>query len=390
MSTVTVSGAQGQTINLQFDSAVNASIARTLAGYISAKVADGGMVASSSASGPPSQPSPGHPGEWVQADDGVTVLPSGMQAVVNTSRSAVIFGSGDLDESIISGSGNMTFFATGGSGTVVAAGGNNRIVVPGTDDGAWSVSTGDGNDVILAMGGGHDSIAAGGGNNTILLGSGSNFVHSTGHDHIQTSAGSATIVADHGARDEIAGGSGQLLFVGGDGDATIGAGTGSVTVFGASGRGEFHGGSAGHNLLIAGTGAATLFGAGNGDQLYANGDKGQVLHAGAGAETLFGGLSGGKNTFYQGCSTLRDSQHFEQFLDTDETGPVAVLAERVGLVGLEDVEGEAAQAGEHARIGADARAVFAQGDVAAVVRGILDLPVRADGLGSASGGDRSV
>ena len=44
----------------------------------------------------------------------------------------------------------------------------------------------------------------------------------------------------------------------------------------------------------------------------------------------------------QGCSTLGNSEHFEQAFDACETGPVAVLAERVGLVCLEDVEGEAA------------------------------------------------
>ncbi len=38
-----------------------------------------------------------------------------------------------------------------------------------------------------------------------------------------------------------------------------------------------------------------------------------------------------------------------RFLDACETGAVAVLAERVGLVGVEDVESEAAQypSGEH-------------------------------------------
>jgi hypothetical protein len=38
------------------------------------------------------------------------------------------------------------------------------------------------------------------------------------------------------------------------------------------------------------------------------------------------------------------------------------VAERVGAVGLEDVEGEAAQAGEHAAAGSDARTIFAHED----------------------------
>ena len=92
----------------------------------------------------------------------------------------------------------------------------------------------------------------------------------------------------------------------------------------------------------------------------------------------------------QGCSTLWDSKHFEQFLDACETGAVAVLAQRVGLVRFEDVESEAAQAGEHAGVGTDARAVLAQGDVAAVMGGVLDLPVCSNRLGGAGGGDRRV
>jgi hypothetical protein len=57
----------------------------------------------------------------------------------------------------------------------------------------------------------------------------------------------------------------------------------------------------------------------------------------------------------QGCSTLWDGEHSEQPFDARESGAVAVLAEGVGPVRLEDVEGEAAQADEHAGVGADAR-----------------------------------
>ena len=70
-----------------------------------------------------------------------------------------------------------------------------------------------------------------------------------------------------------------------------------------------------------------------------------------------------------------------------ERGAVAVLVEGVGLVRLEDVEGEAAQACEHARIGADTRGILAEGDVAAVVEGGLDAPVSADGLCGAVGSE---
>lgn len=56
--------------------------------------------------------------------------------------------------------------------------------------------------------------------------------------------------------------------------------------------------------------------------------------------------------------------------------------------GLEDVEGEAAEAGEEAGIAADAGAILAHGDIAAVVRGVLDRPMASDGGCGANGGDR--
>jgi len=77
-------------------------------------------------------------------------------------------------------------------------------------------------------------------------------------------------------------------------------------------------------------------------------------------------------------------------IDACESGPVAILGARCGLVGGEDVEGEAAQAGEHAGIGSDTRAVLAKGDVAAVMGGVLDRPMPADGIGGSLGGERDV
>jgi len=87
---------------------------------------------------------------------------------------------------------------------------------------------------------------------------------------------------------------------------------------------------------------------------------------------------------------LRDSEHFEQVVESAESGAISILGQRADTVGFEDVEGEAAQAGEHARVGSNARAVFAHGDVAAVVGSGLDPPMAANGLGGASGGDRGV
>src|SRR3954452_6068955 len=57
-------------------------------------------------------------------------------------------------------------------------------------------------------------------------------------------------------------------------------------------------------------------------------------------------------------------------------------------LGLEDVEGKAAEAGEETRIAANAGAILAHGDVAGVVRGVLDPPVVSDGGGGTNGWDR--
>ena len=91
----------------------------------------------------------------------------------------------------------------------------------------------------------------------------------------------------------------------------------------------------------------------------------------------------------QGCSPL-DRDEFCQPVDACERRPVSVLADRTGRFGLEDIEGETSHAGENAGIAADARAVFAEGDVAGVVGGGFDPPMPADRLGGPGGCERFV
>jgi len=69
----------------------------------------------------------------------------------------------------------------------------------------------------------------------------------------------------------------------------------------------------------------------------------------------------------QGCSMLWYSNQFEQVVDATECGAVTILTDGACLVGLEDVEGETTQAGEHAGVGANAAAVLAKANVTAVV-----------------------
>ncbi len=300
MAIVTVAGAHGQTVALKFDTQANAVLAQKLAAAITAGVQGGTILPAVDTDGPPPTLPGGATGEFVQTKDGLTILPHGYKAVVDTANQAVIFGSGDNGESVLSSIGNLTFIATGGSGTVAAGGGNNRIVIPGTDKGDWSINTGTGNDVILATGAGNDTINPGGGDNSIQLGGGKDVIQSTGNDTILGGSGSETIAAFGQHSDLIYGNSSNIYFVGTEGSTTIFGGSGSDTFFGGSGPDLIYGGSGGNNFLFAGTGKATLFGGGNGDQLFANGSQDQALHAGAGNETLFGGFASGADTFYGG------------------------------------------------------------------------------------------
>jgi Ca2+-binding RTX toxin-like protein len=299
-SSVTVSGSHNSTITLSFTPSANVQLARVLASGLSAQVANGTLRTASSQDGPPPPLPHAVTGEFLQTTRGLTFLPHGYDAVVDTGRAATISGSGDVGESVLGGTGGMTFIATGGSGTVAAGGGNNTAIVPFNDPGKWFISTGDGDDRIFALGSGNDTIQPGGGNNTVVLGDGNDLVQLAGTDTVTLGHGATTVDASLSHSTLVQDGSGRLTFVGGEGSATITGGSGSETVHGGNGRTVVHGGSDGHNLLFAGTGAATLFGGGSGDQLYAQGDRHQALHAGGGNETLSAALSTGNVTLYGG------------------------------------------------------------------------------------------
>jgi Ca2+-binding RTX toxin-like protein len=303
MYTVTVAGAHGQTTTLTFDSAANAALATQIAAQIANSIAHHSEIAENSAYGPP-PPLNGLRGLWTQSTSGVTILPKGYDDVVSNAANAVIFGSDDPNENILTGAGNLTFVAAGGSGTIDTGAGLDLISILASDTGSWKIRTGGGNDAILDYGRGHDTIVAGSGHNQILLGGGVYQVVSVGNDVITDGAGAVTINAagSTGKSGEVVfGGSGSLNFIGGAGNATIIGGSGSETVAGGSGALYAAGGRKGDNLLTGGTGQATLFGGGNGDTLIAAGSAAQQLHAGSGNETLLGGSATGSDTFYGGA-----------------------------------------------------------------------------------------
>src|SRR4051794_1698541 len=118
MQTVTVAGAHGDTVTLNYDSSSNAMLARQLAAAITSAVQNLTILPATDTDGPPPVLPPGATGEFVKTLNGVTALPRGYQAVVNTADKALIFGSGDAHETVLSSKGDLTFIATGGSGTV--------------------------------------------------------------------------------------------------------------------------------------------------------------------------------------------------------------------------------------------------------------------------------
>jgi Ca2+-binding RTX toxin-like protein len=303
MTTVTVAGAHGQTVALDYDSNSSAILARKLAAAITAGVETGAILPAVDTDGPPPPLPPNKIGEFVTEIGGMTSLPSGYKAVVNIAPNEVIFGSGDADESVLSSIGKFSFFATGGSGTVAAGGGTNRIVIPSTVTGAWSINTGNGDDTVLA-GAGNDTINAGRGHNAIALGAGNNVVVSTGDDTVTASNGDDTITALGRHKTLVFGNSSHLVFVASDDAATVFGGSGSDTFFGSQGPDLVYGGTAGNNLLFAGTGTATLFAGGDGDQLFAAGNKAQALYAAGGNETLSGANASGADTYYGSSGQL--------------------------------------------------------------------------------------
>jgi Ca2+-binding RTX toxin-like protein len=301
MPSVTVAGAHGLTTTLAFDTSANANLAAQYAAMISAAVQAGSERAADSAYGPP-PPLGGLPGLFTQSTPGLTALPHGYADVVVSAANAVILGSGDANEHILVGSGNVTFDARGGSGAVVTGGGNDTVVIPATDSGNWLVQTGGGNDTIVDLAGA-DTISPGLGDNAVTLGGGTYDVTSVGQDSITAGAGNATVDASGsaaGTSELVFAGSGSLTFIGGGGAATIIGGTGSETVTGGSGSLYAQGGTAGFNLLTAGIGQATLLGGAGGDTLTAAGNAPQELYGGAGNETLSGGTATGADTFFAG------------------------------------------------------------------------------------------
>ena len=98
MPAVTVAGANSQTVTLNFDTNLNAILAQQLANAITAGVQGGTIIPAVDTDGPPPPLLPGTTGEFVQTLNGLTIMPSGYKAFVDTAQESVVFGSGGNGE----------------------------------------------------------------------------------------------------------------------------------------------------------------------------------------------------------------------------------------------------------------------------------------------------
>lgn len=299
MPSVTVLGAAGSTVTVPLTTNQNLAIAQQVAAAITAANLAGKTIASQDVT-PPLPP--GKFGEFVKTTPGLTALPAGYRDVVNVSSNAIIFGSGDTAQHILSGTGNLTFFSSRGSGTLVGGGGNNSINISEADTGTWNINTDVGQNQIMDFGN-RSFISAGSGTNFVELGGGHYTVNSTGKDTIVAGKGAETVGASatvSGVGDVVVGSASKLFFINGQGASTVLGDTGSDTVFAGHGGGLYEGGTAGKNQLVGGFGSATLHAGGNRDVLTAAGPNPQALYAASGNETLNGAGASGADTFYAG------------------------------------------------------------------------------------------
>jgi Ca2+-binding RTX toxin-like protein len=311
MPSVTVNGASGQYVVVNYDTAAYQSLAARL-------LTDSGNWGPGSSAGfLASSTSDTIPAGSVVTGVGNLDTPTGagLGTVYVTDQSTA------TDQLVLDGTGtNMLFSATGGGGTILTGSGNDTISVAS----GWLVRTEGSGDKIFASG--TDTIVAGGANTIVASGNDTVFGGTGGANVYGGSNGALTYVAGSG-NDTVTPGAGNLTAFDGAGgttyDITIGlativAGAGtslatdSATINGGSGETTYFGndyssltftGDTNNNLFVAGTGQETINGSGStgsnvffagagNDSITGGKDGANILWAGNGNDTLTGGGPG--------------------------------------------------------------------------------------------------
>jgi Ca2+-binding RTX toxin-like protein len=312
MPAVTVNGANGQFVVLNYDTAAYAALATSLLG------ANTGATLLTGTGAALQTIAVGQDVVGIGALDDST---GGGLGTIN-----VYDGNTDAGQLILVGSGtNMLFGAPSGSGTIIAGSGSDTLSV-GT--GAWTIGAGPGDQVFL--------------------GSGADTVITDGATTVVAGLGDETVFGSDAGGAMIYGGSGTLTYVGGSGASTITAGSGTVLGFGGSGETTYFLGSGdailtgGNDSVVGSTGALQWFGddsvassinfsgaadnnlfvaGGGNDTLNASGSTGaNVFYAGAGDDTITAGS--GNDILFGGAgdSTLTGGAGYNVFAFADQAG----------------------------------------------------------------------
>ena len=353
MSVVTVPGAAGTSVALNYASANAASIAKSVLNTIYAAQTSGSLFPQVYSASTPAVPTGQTGALFADGSNGTDIIaPVGYLGLVDSAASPVtIAGANQANESVLGGSGGLTFYTNGGSGTVVGGDGNNLIASPTASGGAWTLDLyGSGNTTVYG-GSANDLIQSGNGHNLLFLGSGSDAVYSSGADTIIAGTGNST-VATSAAGAFVYGGNGNDELVNAGGADTFSAGGGAETVFAASSGGlYFLNNSPGINFvgsgnvastIVGGSGNATLFG-GSGTNLMFTGQQTTVADLQSSTNTIVGGSGNatiyagtGHDTVFQGSGQLvYDAQQSSSTIVSQANSPGATLfAENGGQVAL--------------------------------------------------------
>ena len=346
MPAVTVLGAGGATVSLNFAAAANAAAAQAALNTVSTLVSTNVLTQVNYAGGIGTVPTPptslggvvvtvgganyitGLPGNnyasFVNSSTGLTmtaetdtinnptVVSNGNLSLTNNVTNANIFLSGGINN-ITEGSlvATATIYDDGGTGSsftqtnVGATKGTTTLVTFANSN--ITLNMGSSQNYDLVQPGTNETINVVGSSSSGLLvvngSAGSNVTYNPlgGNGLIYPTGGNIVINAGVG-NETLFGGSGPLP---GLGNQSVPQFTGSATVI--SGEGYFRGGTTGNNFLTSGTvaGGASLIGGGSGDYIASYG-VGNLIEAGTGNETLvsFTSPTAAGSTFIGGFNTV--------------------------------------------------------------------------------------
>ncbi len=247
------------------------------------------------------------------------ILGSGIAALVNTaSGSVTVAGNQGSNHSILSSTGNLTYYsAANESGTILATTGNNLFTAPTVNGGNWTL-------VLDGLSGANTVVAgaakaviedAPGQKNIMFLGSGADTVGAFGADTLVGGGGNDTVFFN-GSNNVLFGGSASSssmvvvtapsvsgsTYVAGSGDSTVFALDGSSGTYSVgSGNFEFVGTSGSSSTIDGSYGAsttATVFGSSNANIVLNSNAIGNILVAAGANTTLNASGSAGANILF--------------------------------------------------------------------------------------------